>query len=64
MASTIAGNKVQLSRVSGRWEVTFTDTKQRVRYGSKAEAIAAAKASPSSTPPESGVQIINGHKYF
>ena len=64
MSSIIAGNKVQLSPVSGRWEVTFTDKKQRVRYGSKAEAIAAAKASPSSTPPESGVQIINGHRVF
>lgn len=64
MAGIVAGNKVQFSPVSGRWEVTFTDKKQRVRYASEAEAIAAAKASPSSTPPESGVRIINGHKVF
>ena len=62
MSSIIAGNKVQLR--AGFWTVVFTDTKTRERYNSKAEAIAAAEASPSSTPPESGVQIINGHKVF
>ena len=64
MAGTIAGNEVKFDSVRGRWSVTFTESKTRKLFGSEAEAIAAAEASPSSTPPESGVQIINGHKVF
>ena len=64
MPGIVAGNQVKFDSVRGRWSVTFTETKTRKLFGSEAEAIAAAKASPASTPPESGVQIINGHKVF
>ena len=64
MPGTVAGNEVKFDSVRGRWSVTFTESKTRKLFGSEAEAIAAAEASPSSTPPESGVQIINGHKVF
>lgn len=64
MPGIVAGNEVKFDNVRGRWSVTFTESKTRQLFGSEAEAIAAAKASPSSTPAQSGVQIINGHKVF
>ena len=42
-SEVINGNKVEYDEVRGRWQVIFRTQQQRRQYGSKDEAIAAAR---------------------
>lgn len=42
-SEVINGNKVEYDEVRGRWQVVFLDTSTRKQYGTKDEAIAAAR---------------------